>query len=179
MTNELHEYIVDSNAWTLVESDADFLSDASTYDNTRPSPRIGHCMISNPANNSFFIIGGAGATSIGNGIKRTFNDVWEYNIGSKTWTQLYATTAESGPFNTTTPQTRMGAACAADGSGHIYLFGGMSYTSTPSDGTFSGLFNDVWMFNISTKSWTKLYGEFNAFFLINNSSPLFKLTLII
>ncbi len=74
-----------------------------------------------------------------------FNDVWEFNMDSNTWTAHPA----SSPIR---PGTRFGAGVFAT-DGAIYAFAGH-------DETDLGNSNDVWRFDLSTNTWTRaVFGD--------------------
>lgn len=68
-----------------------------------------------------------------------YNDTWIYYAEYKLWESVEATG--------NSPSARFGHALASAGEGNIMLFGGEDST---------GLKSDTWIFDRSTKSWTKL-----------------------
>ena len=80
-----------------------------------------------------------------------FNDLWEFNPAAKTWTWMSGsnTSNASGVYGTlgsastaNVPGGREGAVSWRDGSGNLWLFGGLGYDST---GTV-GYLNDLWRY---------------------------------
>jgi hypothetical protein len=103
-----------------------------------------------------------------------FNDLWEFNPSSKTWTwvggnntaSVYGKTFTPGVYGTlgvasasNIPGPRGGAVSWTDSSGNFWLFGGEGPTSSTSG---DGVFNDLWEFNPSTKEWTWVSGSNTA-----------------
>lgn len=82
------------------------------------------------------------------------NDVWKYNIGSKMWTQVGASSInQNGTYTGATPfpGSRWGANARIDSSGKVWLFGGQGYDKSS---TTPGLLNDLWNYNDVTNTWT-------------------------
>jgi len=84
------------------------------------------------------------------------NDLWSYNIASKTWTQLAGGANEAGVYGTkgtaaaaNLPGGRWGATGKLDASGNFWLFGGFGDDSTGA----TGLLNDLWEFTGGQWKW--------------------------
>jgi hypothetical protein len=91
------------------------------------------------ATNKLYLFGGlAGSTY--------YNDVWSLDLATLTWEELYPHTA--GTANTSYPAPRITAIMSVDSAGQ-YL-----YITTGQNGGTE--YNDVWRFNLSSKSWQKL-----------------------
>ncbi len=135
-------------------------------------------------NGNFWLFGGSGFDASGN--QGALNDLWEYQPGAQiqdgqwiwvsgsntipcTTTQnttlctgqpgVYGTQGQSAAGNT--PGGRMGAVTWVDGSGNLWLFGGLGgtlqiYAGSHGDETY---FNDLWKFNPSTNQWTWISGS--------------------
>lgn len=90
--------------------------------------------------NGNMVIFGGGNTQAG------FNDVWAYNISMHAWSELRS----SNPA----PSVRRANCAFYDGKGGLIIFGGYAGTDYPDyRGTH---FNDVWRYDISNQTWTKL-----------------------
>jgi N-acetylneuraminic acid mutarotase len=107
-----------NNNWTLLSA------------NTPVEKSLANAWTDNQGN-AYLLIGVNGAT---------FNDLWQYNIGSATWTQITQPAVA--------PTSRMYATTWTDNEGNAYLFGGF--------GASSGYFNDLWKYNMSSNTWTQI-----------------------
>ena len=98
----------------------------------------------------------------------TFNDLWEFNPTTSEWTWVtgsgsqvagsYGVYGTQGvPASTNVPGSRSDAVTWTDSSGNLWLFGG--YGSALSG---SGLLNDLWEFDPTTKEWTWVSGSNSA-----------------
>lgn len=86
----------------------------------------------------------------------TMNDLWQYNIASKTWTWEGGESSANQlgsypPFGTSGgyPGSRNSAMSVIDESGNLWLFGGIGYADIDTLGTL----NDLWQYNTTTKTW--------------------------
>ena len=91
------------------------------------------------------------------------NDLWKYEVttGNWTWMKGSGTGGQNGIYGTqlvaaaaNTPGGRGDAVSWVDGSGGLWLFGGVGFAGA---GTESNL-NDLWKYNISTGNWTWMKG---------------------
>lgn len=105
---------------------------------------------------NFWLFGGSGADSAGNG--GPLNDVWMFSPSTNEWTWMdgASTLSCSGgycfvpgdygvlgvPASSNAPGSRYGAAGSSNGNGVAWIFGGEGYDST---GT-AGYLNDLWAF---------------------------------
>jgi N-acetylneuraminic acid mutarotase len=89
-----------------------------------------------------------------------FNDLWKYSAGEWTWiggsngynqAGIYGSQGVAAPGNV--PGARSSTASWKDGSGKLWLFGGLGLDSTGS----SQLLNDLWNYNAG--EWTWVSGE--------------------
>ena len=116
---------------------------------------------------NLWLFGGSGGAGDPSG---DLNDLWEFNPSSKEWTWVsgsdtgnaYGDFSETGVYGTqgvasanNVPPPRDSAVSWTDNSGNLWLFGGEGFTS----GTTSGMFNDLWEFNTTTKEWTWVSGS--------------------
>jgi N-acetylneuraminic acid mutarotase len=112
---------------------------------------------------NLWLFGGQGY--LADGLQVPLNDLWEFNPSSNLWTWMggsdiwgqwagvYGTLGK--PATTNIPGGRSGAISWTDGDGHFWLFGGDGSDSTG----FSGILNDLWEFNPTTKEWTWVSGK--------------------
>lgn len=105
----------------------------------------------------FWLFGGWGYDSLG--IVGDLNDLWEYSNGQWTWVsgsnvseQLSVYGTLGVPAQANVPSGREGSVGWLDGSGNLWLFGGLSTSAGPSD-----LLNDLWRF--SNGQWTWMSGS--------------------
>jgi hypothetical protein len=118
---------------------------------------------------NFWLFGGQGFDS--NGLFSDLNDLWEFSPSSGQWTWLSGSSTAYGyyvtltgvygvlgtPAATNVPATRWGAANWTDGSGNLWLFGGLQtgwYGNSKST-----TLNDLWEFNPSTNEWSWMGGN--------------------
>lgn len=116
---------------------------------------------------NLWLFGGQGFDSSGeNGY---LNDLWEFSSTSKEWTWvsgsstvgspnggqlgIYGTRGSASTMNA--PGGRYGASGWIDGSGNLWLFGGLGFAAS---GPYGAL-NDLWRFNPTAKTWTWMSGS--------------------
>lgn len=97
------------------------------------------------------------------GFTNFLNDLWTYNIGTSTWTEVnpgglnqsgvYGT--EGTPSASNYPGGRWAPEAKIDASGAVWLFGGEGFDGV---GT-NGLLNDLWTYNATTGMWTWVSGS--------------------
>jgi hypothetical protein len=116
-----------------------------------------------------WMFGGQGYDSAGN--LGVLNDLWRYNIGSATWTQVSGSILadQNGVYGAQpgvpggAPGGREGAVLWTDASGTIWLFGGFGMDSvgttgvTPNGTPKGATLNDLWKF--SGGQWTWVAGS--------------------
>jgi hypothetical protein len=133
----------DGSAWSEVASDVG------------PAPRMAAAMAYDPYRKSLILYGGAnqtGETPISPTGDVIFGDTWEWNPGTRQWTQLHPASS---------PEPRDSQAMVTDsGRGKVLLFGGerpyYAYTY-PTPGGQTGVdprSNAVWEWDGATTSWT-------------------------
>lgn len=106
-----------------------------------PAARYNHAMAYHALTNRVYIFGGQASSST------YFNDVWVLDLNTLTWDRLFINT--SGTANTSFPVQRRTAIMIIDDAGqNLYVA-----TGQRQDGTN---YNDIWQFNLSNNSWTKL-----------------------
>jgi hypothetical protein len=111
---------------------------------------------------NLWLFGGGAPTSATDGSIH-LNDLWEFNPDTNQWTWMSGYDHTVGgvygtlgvPAAANVPGARQGAMGWADSSGNLWLFGGSGYDSAKT----SGILNDLWKFNPSTKQWTWMGGS--------------------
>ena len=110
-----------------------------------------------------WLFGGASQTVGG---IRVLNDLWEFNPANKEWTWVSGSNVVNsfGVYGTegiasqnNVPKSRMSAVSWIDGSGNLWLFGGIGY-DTSGSGNLGDL-NDLWEFTTANKEWTWVSGS--------------------
>ena len=114
------------------------------------------------ASGNLWLFGGYGYDSAGSLGK--LDDLWEYNPGSAEWTWVSGEDTVNAvgfysPLGTAStgnvPGARQAANSWIDGSGNLWLFGGIGYGAV---GGGTGSLNDLWQYSPSTKEWTWVSG---------------------
>jgi hypothetical protein len=136
------------NLWTLV-----------TPSGPAPLGRWGAVTWTDPATGHLWLFGGQ------DGFLAFANDLWEFNIATKTWTYhgggfdipgVYGT--QNVPSAGNLPGGRWGASARLDASGSLWLFGGFGCDSTGIQPNCSNLLlNDLWKY--SGGQWTWISGS--------------------
>jgi len=121
--NEIYYLNLETNKWHL-----------ETTKGTGPSGRIGHAATLIPGN-KMLVFGG-------NTDRSMLNDLFVYNIDSKTWTKLNP----SGDI----PVARTGTIGSVIGD-YVYFFGGIKYY-----GDIYGYLNDVYRYNFVNNHWEEI-----------------------
>jgi len=133
------------NLWTLV-----------TPSGTGPEGRWGAVTWTDAAGNLWLFGGQDGSLAF-------LNDLWEFNIGTKTWTLhggganlagVYGT--QNVPSASNLPGGRWGASARLDASGNVWVFGGFGCDSTGPNCS-NLLLNDLWKY--SGGQWTWINGS--------------------
>lgn len=117
------------------------------------------------ASGNFWLFGGLGnpASQGFTGVNIDLNDLWMFNPSTNQWTWISGSnTAPSGPcaagvYGTqgtanagNSPGGRNASSAWMDSSGNFWVFGGLGCDS----GDTLGSLNDLWEFNVSSKTWT-------------------------
>jgi len=151
-----------------------------------PGARWGAAFTTDPSKTTVWVFGGQGLDSGGSGGNLgLLNDLWKYTIsgpGAGQWTWMGPTNSNVGQNNgvygtqgtaaaTNAPGGRQQAMLWVDGSGDVWLFGGLGLDSagTRNPGSLNGLgngtttpdgalLNDLWKYNIGTGQWTWVSG---------------------
>ncbi|MEI8298830.1 MAG: kelch repeat-containing protein [Pseudomonadota bacterium] len=119
------------------------------------------------ASGDLWLFGGEGGFSGGNGYP---NDLWKYSPASAQWTWVAggAGAATPGVYGTrgiaaasSVPGGRHWSSGWTDGSGRLWLFGGIGYDAA---GAW-GLLNDLWSFDPASGRWTWWTGSTSTYAL--------------
>jgi hypothetical protein len=114
----------------------------------------------------FWLFGGAQLKSDGSYLA-VFNDLWSYNptTGLWTWVGGSATPNAAGVYGTqgsaaagNVPGARMGGGAWLDGSGNVWLFGGLGLGS----GGLTQEYSDLWEYSPVSGQWTWIGGSDGA-----------------
>ena len=115
----------------------------------KPSARSQHGMVFDSKAGKIVLFGG-GRSLIGGDtmtVSVAFNDTWEYDGATATWTQLTTASAPSARID-------FGFAYSSQ-TAHAYLFGGMEVTSADAGGT---PVQDSWEWDSAAGTWTERTG---------------------
>lgn len=177
--NDLWKFNPVTHEWTWVRGNvAAGLNVASVYGTqgvpdaaNAPGTRItGACWADNSGN--LWLFGGQGSPSTTASISG-LSDMWKYNIASNTWTWMNggnsaATAGHTADYGTmgvasatNKPGGRAWTVAWIDANGKLWMFGGLGYDAT----TSQGLLNDLWKYDPVTNTWTWVSGSA----VINNS----------
>jgi hypothetical protein len=112
----------------------------------KPPPRTDAAMAYDPARKSLIVFGGTAATYTYYGMPDVFADTWEWNTGTRKWTQL---------FPAVSPSKRSGHGMATDSARKkIILYAGYD----PNAGMYPPYTdpnkNDVWEWDGASSTWT-------------------------
>jgi len=165
--NDLWRYSPGSGQWTWISGGN--VAKASGIYGTQGTAATGNVPGGRNASSAWidssgnlWLFGGYGYDSIGS-VGR-LNDLWKYDPSSAQWTWIggeavanatgvYGTlgTAASGNL----PGSRQAASSWVDGSGHLWLFGGVGYDSVGAVGNL----DDLWRYDLSSAEWTWIGGS--------------------
>lgn len=157
--NDLWKYDVSADEWTWMkgqktEGNPSIGGSNPVADHT-PGARSASCAWQD-TNGDFWLFGGNGRdfSTTNNGYLR---DVWKYDVSTGNWSFEHGATSIDGSPQYTTPIRPGGIAAATSVSlsdGDLLIFGGVGYI-----GTNSGRLNDLWRFDVSTKTWSFRQGS--------------------
>jgi N-acetylneuraminic acid mutarotase len=175
--NDLWEYTPSTGFWTWQagpvwgDQSGQYGTQGVASASNLPGGRVGAAQWTD-ANGNVWLFGGNGYDAAGN--LGYLNDLWEYNVATREWTwqggsnrltQLGSSPGTSGysagsygtqnvAASSNLPPGRSYSLSAVDATGNLWLFGGSGYTSSS-----GGNFDDLWMYNISSKMWTWIAGS--------------------
>ena len=154
-----------SNLASSVASYGNLNTPGSTY---IPGGRLSSLGWTDKSGN-FWLFGGEGYDSTG--VFGELNDLWEYvpptgsGTGVWTWVSGSKTITASGvygalgtPTATNRPGSRLDATGWTDGSGNLWLLGGLGLDVNGNNSPYGYPLSDLWEFNTSTSQWTWMGG---------------------
>lgn len=165
--NDLWQFNISTNSWTWIKGDKipDQFGIYGTINvpavANKPGGRDGSVSWTDGAGNLWLFGGnGYGETAGSGGL---MNDLWKFNTSTGNWTWekgdktgenagIYGTLGVAAASNK--PGGRANAVTWTDGSGNLWLFGGVGY----GEGSY-GYLNDLWKFNTATGNWTWVSGD--------------------
>ncbi|MCX7047914.1 MAG: dockerin type I domain-containing protein, partial [Candidatus Sumerlaeota bacterium] len=164
--NDLWKYEPATGNWTWMKG-ANTINQIGTY-GTLGSPAAANApggrdgaVSWTDGSGSLWLFGGYGYDAWGN--FSYLNDLWKYTSATGNWTWMKGadTINQSGSYGTlgtpgaaNTPGSRRYGGSWADGSGALWLFGGLGYGATG-----SGNLNDLWKYDPATGNWTWMKGS--------------------
>jgi N-acetylneuraminic acid mutarotase len=165
--NDLWNYNPSTNQWTwvkgsnLIAQTGNYgtlnTTSAGSFPGGREFPGF---WISNSGD--LYMLGGRGFSSVGPGAGY-LGDFWKYNPASNNWTWIHGPniTNQAGVYGTAgisaasnLPGGRMGPASWKDGSGNLWLFGGLGYSQST-----IGYLNDLFKYDVTTNEWSHMKGS--------------------
>lgn len=168
LLNDLWKYSISTNEWTWVRG-------SNGPDNNGVYGTMGVAAATNEpgarefmaswtdASGNFWMFGGDGYDASNSSVGR-LGDLWKYDPSTNEWTWVngFNTTDQHGIYGTkgvTAPTNAPGGRARSgvwiDGSGNLWLFGGMGFPETG----FSSYLNDLWKYDPNTNEWTWISGS--------------------
>lgn len=163
--NDLWKFNPETLQWTWI-SGAETRYEPGTYSgpDSVPGARQGSISWIDTSGN-MWLFGGKGVDSTNS--EGVLNDLWKYNPLTNKWTWISGsdTVGRSGiygdkgtPSTGNIPGARQNSVSWIDGSGNLWLFGGLSPGGGEGGGA-TNYFNDLWKFNPVTLEWTWVSGS--------------------
>lgn len=156
---DLWKYDVAASQWTLVAgphraNEPGKYSEEILY----PGVRYGSASWSD-TQGDLWLFGGWGVTS--SRVSGYLNDLWRFDVSESTWELVGGTgdyLDESGMYNGPVlhPGSRWETTVWADGSGMVWVFGGVGYGTTGDD---NYRLNDLWRLDTTTRAWSQISGS--------------------
>lgn len=188
--NDLWEFSASTNEWT-------WMGGSSTIGSTGARPGV-YGTLGTPAaanvpggrygasswtdsSGNLWLFGGMGPDSSGLPGAGDLNDLWEFSPSTGKWTWMAGSSKQGqrGTYGTlgapaagNAPGARYGASSWTDGTGNLWLLGGLGLDSMGS----SGFLDDLWTFSLSTGQWTwmgggSVQGEPGAYGRLGTAAP--------
>ncbi len=169
--NDLWEYDTTSEQWTWVGGSSTADDTAGNYGMlgmAAPSnlpPARTDAITWTDSSGIFWLFGGAQFSPSG-AVAAVYNDLWSYNPNTMEWTWVGGSqgTNAAGVYGTqgtpaasNVPGARMGGNAWVDGSGNVWLFGGLAL-----QGGSTVEYNDLWSYNPNAMEWTWVGGSQSA-----------------
>ena len=132
LMNDLFLFDPKAIAWRLVDT-------ISPESKSSPERRAGHSMVS--VGENFYVFGGRGIAA---GVLYGLNDVWRFNVVSRSWRLCVN-------IGTAEPVGRMHTA-AAILQKKLFIYGGINPATNV-------VYKDLWWFDLQTFSWGELNGN--------------------
>lgn len=167
--NDLWKYSPSTGEWTWVGGSS--VADPSGTYGTLGTAAAGnipggrnHPVTWTDASGNFWLFGGIGYDS--QGTVNYLNDLWKFSPGTGEWTWVSGsnTGGQDGTYGTegtaaagNVPGSRNVAMGWIDGSGNLWLFGGVGYDSVGS-GNGDVYLNDLWKYSPTSGEWTWVGG---------------------
>ncbi|CAE7420503.1 ESP [Symbiodinium natans] len=129
-SHDLYSYTISTSTWTNM---TDSVSGGG------PQQKVWHSFVY--ANGNIYSFAGASPYGTGTSNSWPSQDLWQFNIGSSTWSQI------SG----TMPGYRLQQGMVhanSQGNDYLVLFGGFGFVDYPNSWT-TGYFSDLWIFDIT------------------------------
>ncbi len=135
-TSDTWEFDVQSNSWSQISP------------SSHPSARLWHNMAA--TEDKIVLFGGWGEVyqPATNTWANHLSDTWEYDLTTQEWSQTISN-------YTSGPAIRSEPGMAYVGNGKVALFGGRGGYSI-NDTYFGSVYNDVWVYDTSTQTWTEI-----------------------
>jgi len=133
--NTFNESTYILNHTTLDVEKYDFDSDE------RPTERVYTSLAYDKYRGRIWLFGGSDGTKF-------YNDLWYFDLGLKTWTEVFENQENTDEENPDFPQPRFKTGLAVVATNYLYFLGGYSDVRS---------FNDFWSYNITTQEWKKLF----------------------
>jgi hypothetical protein len=156
--NDLWRYDPALDSWTMAAGSATIDQPGSA---AGPGSRLGAA--SWAAGGKLWLFGGEGYDFAGTaaGVGK-LNDLWRFtpNVAGTagSWAMIDGDTLANEAGTASSPGARSAAAAWADTSGNLWLFGGSGYDF----GGNHGYLNDLWKFDTTADSWSKISGADSA-----------------